>query len=60
LSAFQYFYTIHLLLGNTAYCTLETSKGWDKILEDISATRGMPRVSGIKGNSTPATGKTFQ
>jgi hypothetical protein len=40
---------------NTAHCTLETSKGWDRMLEDISATRGMPRVSGIKGNSTPAT-----
>jgi hypothetical protein len=37
------------------YCTLETSKGLDIILEDISATRGIPRVSGIKGNSTPAT-----
>jgi hypothetical protein len=38
-----------------AYCTLETSKGLDRILEDMSATRGIPRVSGIKGNSTPAT-----
>jgi hypothetical protein len=25
------------------------------MLEDISATRGIPRVSGMKGNSTPAT-----
>jgi hypothetical protein len=48
-------YAIHLLLENTVYCTLETSKGLDRILEDISATRGIPRVSGIKGNSTPAT-----
>jgi hypothetical protein len=39
------------------YCTFETSKGLDRILEDISATRGIPRVSGIKGNSTPATKK---
>jgi hypothetical protein len=34
--------------------TLETSKGRDRILEDMSATSGTPWVSGINGNSTPA------
>jgi hypothetical protein len=36
---------------------LEISRGRDRILEDISATRGTPWVSGMKGNSTPATAK---
>jgi hypothetical protein len=42
------------------YCTLEISKGLDIILEDISTTRGIPRVCGIKGNSTPAMKKKGQ